>query len=210
MADHTTKERLIRAGTTIFAQKGYRDATVAEICDKAEANIAAVNYHFGDKESLYDACWRHAFSITAGTYPIDGGLPEHPNLEDCIICYAKAILHRIFSEDEAGLFPLLLAREMVSPTLALEKIATDALFPQSEFLKNAIGSYLGDDTDEETVMRCMLGVISQTAFFNFNRGLRETVICKKTMTSEEIDRMARHIARFSIGGINEIKKDSGK
>jgi AcrR family transcriptional regulator len=210
MADQTTKERLVSAGTKIFAEKGYRDATVAEICEKAEANIAAVNYHFGDKESLYDACWRHAFSITATTFPIDGGLPENPSIEDSIYCYASAILHRIFSEDDAGLFPLLLAREMVSPTLALEKIATDALLPQSGFLKQALIPYLGEEANEEMVMGCMLGVISQCAFFNFNRGLRETVIFKKTMTEEELDQMARHIARFSIGGIDQIKKDSGK
>lgn len=210
MADLTTKERLIEAGTAIFAEKGFRDATVAEICEKAEANIAAVNYHFGDKESLYDACWRHAFSITAGTYPIDGGLGENPSLEDSIYCYSSAILHRIFSEDDAGLFPRLLAREMVAPTLALEKIALDALLPQANYLKSTLKPYLGEQADEEMIMGCMLGIISQCAFFNFNRGLRETVICKKTMTIEEIDQMARHIARFSIGGINQIKKDSGK
>ena len=56
----TTRERVLTAASEIFAEKGYRDATVSEICEAADANIASVNYHFGDKESLYDEVWRHA------------------------------------------------------------------------------------------------------------------------------------------------------
>lgn len=206
----TTKDRLLQAACTVFSEKGYQNATVAEICKKAGANIAAVNYHFGDKESLYDKVWRHAFAITAETYPIDDGLPENPTLEDVIFSYAFAILHRIFSETEAGLFPRLLSREMVSPTLALEKIARDALFPQANHLKQALEIHFGDAAQEEYMLRCMHSIIGQCAFFNFNRGLRETVIGIKTMPEQQIEQFARHIARFSIGGLNAIKQESPK
>ncbi|MBW2127416.1 MAG: helix-turn-helix transcriptional regulator [Deltaproteobacteria bacterium] len=33
----------------VFAEKGYRAATIADICGRAKANVAAVNYYFGDK-----------------------------------------------------------------------------------------------------------------------------------------------------------------
>ena len=48
-----TKERLMEVAGQVFAEKGFRDATVREICQRAGANLAAVNYHFGDKERLY-------------------------------------------------------------------------------------------------------------------------------------------------------------
>lgn len=204
----TTKERLIEAACPIFAEKGYHETTVAEICEAAGANIAAVNYHFGDKESLYDAVWRRAFAITASTYPIDAGLPEKPTLEDYIFAYASAMLHRIFSEDEAGLFPKLLSHELAGPTLALEKIARDALFPQGRHLRAVIAPALGENPDEQTVCRCMHSVTGQCAFFNVSRGLREQVIGSKTMTEEEIQQHARHIARFSVGGLNATKQET--
>ena len=72
----TTKDRLLEAACTIFADKGFRDATVAEICEAANANIAAVNYYFGDKEKLYDEVWHCAFSHATEAYPVDGGLPK--------------------------------------------------------------------------------------------------------------------------------------
>jgi AcrR family transcriptional regulator len=47
-----TRGQLLKSACKVFAEKGYREATIAEICEKAGANIAAVNYYFRDKESL--------------------------------------------------------------------------------------------------------------------------------------------------------------
>ncbi len=201
-----TKERLLKAACEVFAEKGFRDATVAEICEAAGANIAAINYHFGDKETLYDEVWHCAFSLAIETYPLDGGLPENPGIEDYLHSYASAFLHRIFSEDKSGLFAKLLYREMASPTLALKKIATDYLIPQSQHMAAVIENMLGSDFNEHTLALCKHSIIGQCAFYNFSRPLRELMIGQKTMPEEEIDRIARHIARFSLGGLQEIQK----
>src|SRR3954452_24644679 len=48
-----TKSRLLEAAGAEFAEKGFDAARVRSICERAGANLAAVNYHFGDKEQLY-------------------------------------------------------------------------------------------------------------------------------------------------------------
>ena len=53
MAHDDTKTRLLEAAGEEFAEKGFEGATIRAIIEKAKANIAAVNYHFGDKERLY-------------------------------------------------------------------------------------------------------------------------------------------------------------
>ncbi len=202
----STKERVLQAACTIFSEKGFREATVAEICEAAEANIASVNYHFGDKEKLYDEVWHRAFSHATTQYPIDGGLSAGSGVEEGLYAFASAILHRIFSEGENGLFAKLLYREMASPTLALKKIAMDYLFPQSEHLAALIQSTPGLKFDEQDVLLCTHSIIGQCAFYNFSRPLHKQMIGQEIMTEEEIERTARHIARFSFGGLKEGQK----
>src|SRR5436190_22405971 len=59
------KIRLIEAAEEVFAEKGFKSATIREIVEKAGANIAAVNYHFGDKEQLYIETCKQALRSTA-------------------------------------------------------------------------------------------------------------------------------------------------
>jgi AcrR family transcriptional regulator len=47
-----TKDRLRAAAEVLFAAKGFRGISVREITERAGANLAAVNYHFGSKASL--------------------------------------------------------------------------------------------------------------------------------------------------------------
>jgi len=205
-ANSSTRDRVLEAACHIFAEKGFRNSTVAEICEAAGANIAAVNYHFGDKEKLYDEVWHCAFSFATEAYPIDGDLPENSGVEERLFAFANAILHRIFSDGENGLFAKLLYREMASPTLALKKIAMDYLFPQSQHMASVIQSIPDSEFDEHTLFLCTHSIIGQCAFYNFSRPLRERMLGQETMSEEEIDHTARHIARFSLGGLKEIQK----
>ena len=51
-----SREALIGAALTVFAQKGYEGATVKDLADAAGVNVSLVSYHFGGKENLYRAC----------------------------------------------------------------------------------------------------------------------------------------------------------
>ncbi len=203
----TTKDRVLKAACKIFAEKGFHEATVAEICTAARANIASVNYYFGDKETLYDHVWERAFSIATETFPINQDLPKTPTLEEMLYQFTSAILHRIFSENESGLFAKLLYREMASPTLSLKKITEDYLLPQSQYMASIIQSMPNSMLDIYARTQCVHSIIAQCAFYNFSRPLRGQMIGKETMSEKEIDHIALHIVRFSLGGLKEIQQN---
>lgn len=50
-----SRQALIEASRPIFADKGLEGATVKDIADAANVNVALISYHFGGKEGLYRA-----------------------------------------------------------------------------------------------------------------------------------------------------------
>lgn len=49
----STRQRLLIAAAQAFAEHGFAGASVRDICDRAGANVAAINYHFGGKDGLF-------------------------------------------------------------------------------------------------------------------------------------------------------------
>ena len=69
-----TETRVFNAAGPIFAEKGYQAATVRDICRRAEVNVAAVNYYFGDKQQLYVETIKQAREMgldVVGPFPAD-------------------------------------------------------------------------------------------------------------------------------------------
>src|ERR1700733_7058269 len=93
-----TRRHLLEAAAEVFAEVGFRAATVRQICERAGANIAAVNYHFGDKEKLYRAGLKSTLQTAIAKYPPDYGLPARATPEQRLRVFIRSFLLRIFSE----------------------------------------------------------------------------------------------------------------
>src|SRR5579871_6099374 len=78
-----TRDKLIEAAGHVFAERGYRAATIREICRRAGANVAAVNYTFGDKMGLYTEVLRHSVRA-AQTASMNAALDANLSGEDVI------------------------------------------------------------------------------------------------------------------------------
>src|SRR6478736_9839979 len=50
-----TKERILDAAETLFMEHGFEATSLRAITTAAGVNLAAVNYHFGSKEELFQA-----------------------------------------------------------------------------------------------------------------------------------------------------------
>ncbi len=50
-----TAEKILRAATVLFAERGFTETSLRTITGLADVNLAAVNYHFGSKKALIKA-----------------------------------------------------------------------------------------------------------------------------------------------------------
>src|SRR5271154_2215209 len=93
-----TRRQLLEAAGEVFAEVGFRDATVREICRRAGANVAAINYHFGDKETLYLEVLHYAHGKALEKYPPLLGVAENAPPEKKLGAFILSMLQRIFDK----------------------------------------------------------------------------------------------------------------
>lgn len=55
MDKKSTKAKILECANEIFAQKGFSGTSIRDISNAAEVNVSAINYHFSNKEGLYQA-----------------------------------------------------------------------------------------------------------------------------------------------------------
>lgn len=60
-----TRERLLQAAESLFLELGYDGTTMRLVAARAEANVAAANYHFGGKDALLQAMLARRFDALA-------------------------------------------------------------------------------------------------------------------------------------------------
>src|SRR6202163_4022049 len=91
-ASDPTREKLLEVAERVFADHGYQAATVREICARAGANVAAVNYHFGDKLGLYTELLKTAAG--ASEVPAIENALRAPTPEEAL----RRFLHAMFQQ----------------------------------------------------------------------------------------------------------------
>src|SRR5271156_4255485 len=110
-----TRHQLLEAAGEVFADVGFRDATVREICRRAGANIAAINYHFGDKETLYLEVLHYAHGKALEKYPPLLGVTENAPPEKKLRAFVLSMLQRISDSGPTSWHGKLMSREMIEP-----------------------------------------------------------------------------------------------
>ena len=197
-----TRSRLLNAACEVFAEKGYRNAKVAEICRRAGANVAAVNYYFGDKASLYSEAWQHAFN----EYEIpDSFMPAHTSLEDQLRNYIHSLIRNFMEKGLQGYFSRLYLMELANPTGLIQDTWHDLIEPRRQKLLGIICKMMGVDTANETVLFCEMSIISQCrALLTINPKDLEYLL-GQVLSQNLIKRIADHIASFSLAGIGAVE-----
>ncbi|MEW5736690.1 MAG: CerR family C-terminal domain-containing protein [Thermodesulfobacteriota bacterium] len=201
-----TKERLIEAGGEVFADHGFRGATVREICRRARAPLGSVNYHFRDKMGLYTAVLEHSFRQAFQKYPPGMGVSPDDPPEERLRAFIRAFLLRFMAEGFPAWHGMLMAHELAQPTGALTLVAETRIRPVYEHLAGIVKELLGlpEKTEEDApVLLCATSVVGQCLYYYIGRQIIERVE-PRGLALLSVETLADHVARFSLGGIRAL------
>jgi AcrR family transcriptional regulator len=205
-ASADTRKRLIAAAAVLFSERGFENVTVRELCKTSSANVAAVNYHFGDKAGLYRAVIMLAIEQMLETNELSQRAGEGMSPEDQIRGFVRVFVGRLTGDGPTAWIHKLMAREMEHPTEALTLVMTRVGLPRLEYLCRVAGSVMGLPPSDPRVKRCVGSLQSQCLL----AARKIPAPLEKTFGPEmrDFEASINHIAEFSLGGMRAIA--SGK
>jgi AcrR family transcriptional regulator len=194
-----TKVRLIEAAGEEFASKGYDSARIRTICERAGANVAAVNYHFGDKEQLYVETVLDAHRCGLDTSDAAAALP--PALADQLRCFIHHFLSRVLAINHPENWRhRLTLREMLDPTSASDVLIREAIRPKFERLQGILRQFC-PDADERKLNALAFSVIGQCMYYRMGRPIAERLIGPDSFGSLDLDFLTDHITSFCLAAL---------
>ena len=192
-----TEQRLLEAAGQVFAERGFAAATVREICERAEANIAAINYHFGDKLGLYQAVFRHA-SACGETQPELAELEGTPVAR--LQAWTVSFLRGLIAKDRAGWPGRLMTRELADPSPILVEYIEGGARPRYALLLEILAA-ARPQLGSETLRRCAASVIGQVIFYHHAKPFIDRLAPDHVLSEGTLTATAEHITAFSLAGL---------
>jgi len=199
-ASEHTRMRLLEAAREVFSQHGFQGATVREICRRAEANGAAVNYHFGSKDGLLAEALNFA--------PLKAMQKANVRAGECPRMRLRLFIHdfmlMLLDEKNPSSQCQIMARELADPTPALDKIVREAIEPLHEFLGKLVREITGDNINAAELRRCVHSIFGQCLFYRHSQPVLQRLHPRMRYDHKEIEAIAQHIAEFSLSGIEHL------
>jgi len=196
-----TRTRILAAAGPVFAEKGFQAATVREICQAADVNVASINYYFGDKERLYIETVKQAHQlqhqqVAAPDWP--EGTPPETKLRD----FVETMLTTMIGVKTARWQNELLMREMVEPTNACRELVQENVRPRFELLLGILDEVLPPEVPRFKRHQIALSIVGQCLHYHVGRAVIPLLVNEEDLREEYTPgRLAKHIADFSLAAL---------
>lgn len=198
-APDDTKTRLLEAAGEEFAAHGYQGATIRRIIRRAGVNLAAVNYHFRDKEGLYvqAVLEAHRGCVREG----EPALPPDAAPEEGL----RAHIHHFLSNVLAVGRPddwhhRLMTRELLEPSPASEVLVREVVRPKFERLAGVVRR-LRPDLEGRRLTAAVFSIVGQCLHYKMARPIAERVIGPGAFAGLDVEFLTDHITTFTLAAL---------
>ena len=192
------RRRLLDVAAEAFGERGFEGVTIREICRKAEANIAAVNYHFGDKEKLYQAV---IADLAGRAIAREAGVPAEEQLRR----FVRGLLRDLLGSGASSRFARILVREMSQPSAAFDAMLEQSIRPMQAELHEILRQLIGD-RPPRTIAKCAVSILGQVFQYHYVRPTLKRLSPIYADLDQHVEELTDHITRFSLSGIDKLRR----
>lgn len=194
------RERILEAAGELFAQRGFDNTTVRDICQAADANVAAVNYYFGDKQRLYvEAVVRaHRWRMERVEQPV---WHSDTSPEIKLADFIRTFLRRVLTGPDDTWHARLIMREITNPTTACAELVQSSIRPQFEILLAILRELLPTGVADERLHLAAFSIVGQCLFYHVADPVVRNLLTTDQYGSLDIEKLATHITQFSLGAL---------
>ncbi len=204
----SAKERLFWAALTVFAAKGYKGATVRDICQEAGgANLNAVQYYFGGKDNLYQAVLEMLF--TEGDRQMRERLAafDDQRPESRLRLLIEVFCQSLFGYGKASeRFLQLWVMELANPTPFLGDMIERHTRPQTLAVLELLASIVGRDAPLEVLLTCLSAVLGPAVYQAMNWSTLRRTLPEHRPMADYWPQFAAHLYRFSMAGLAAVRE----
>lgn len=197
-----TRARLLEVAGRLFAQLGYAGASNKAICEAADTDLAAINYHFGGREGLYRTVLLKDYDQLVDTASLDEIRARNCSAVEKLAATIGLLVDR--AKEERGWHGRVFAREILAPSPHTADLVKEAVPPRFKHFGDILREITGLSPNDPALLRCLTSVIAPCLMlFVLDR---ETPTPFRALLEQPADQLKSHLTRFALAGLREIGK----
>ena len=197
MSGVCARERILEAAGEVFAEKGFKAATVREICATAGVNLAGVNYYFGDKQHLYLEVLKLAHP--GRPEPLEETLPGEASASERLRMFVKTLMYRLAQESESSWKVRLFRREILDPTPFCRDTFREFFRSRFFLLEGILAEMLPPEMPAWRRRQICFSIVGQCVYFRAAKNVVSMVIGDDEHRAHyNVDDLIDHIMSFSL------------
>ena len=191
-----SRERLLRVGLALFAQKGFEKTSTREIAEAAHTNIAAISYYFGDKAGLY----RAVFFESQGSPTEDIARYTDPalSLEQALQGLYASFLEPLRQGELARQCMKLHAREMVEPTGLWDEEISTSIRPMHDALVGVLCRHFQLPRADDDVHRLAVCIAGLGVHMHVGRDVIDVIAPTLNSRPRSLDTWSERLVMYAL------------
>jgi AcrR family transcriptional regulator len=191
-----TRQRVLDAAEEVFAEKGFKAASIREIGKRAKANSAAINYYFGDKNRLYIEAVKYAHrGCVEGGEPFPDWTPDVPPREK-LRDFIRVMVSRMLQPHSVSSMQLMM-RELAQPTAACIEVVRDYIQPMASRLIGILEELLPGAPAAQRSLTAF-SIVGQCLFYRHHRAVASLLVGEEEFQKFDVEVVTRHITAFTF------------